>query len=166
VTPKDGPRDWDKELADIDKLIAANPAAAPLPAKAGKGGPAPAHGERRASRVGPSVSGGSGRRESLASVIWFLLATLLGVGLTFLWPYTRGCGTGLYAYLSSIGAFTLASTWSIIWSWRTRRASVHFLSIVLLGWSAFLAMREILPRVGYARVHANWTCPSPPTASD
>ena len=101
----------------------------------------------------------------IASVIWFLLATLLGVGLTFLWPYARSCGTGLYGYLGSVGAFTLASTWSIIWSWRTRRAGVHFLSIVLLGWSVFLGLREVLPRIGYAKHAATWQCPSPPTVS-
>ena len=155
MTPKDGPRDWDKELADIDKLLAAGPAPAQLPAK-GKAAPKAPAGEKREAGVGFS-----GRRESIASVIWFLLATLLGVGLTFLWPYARSCGTGLYGYLGSIGAFGLASTWSIIWSWRTRRAAVHFLSVALLGWSTFLGAREILPRIGYAKKVATWECPTP-----
>ena len=98
----------------------------------------------------------------MASLLWFLLATLLGVGLTFMWPYQRTCGTGLYGYLASIGAFGLASMWSVAWSWRSRKAAVHFLSIALLGWSAFLAAREILPRVGYAKTVAIWECPAPP----
>jgi hypothetical protein len=160
VTPKDGPRDWEKELADIDKLIAASPAApAQVPAKAGarpSAAAAPSAGRKEAG------AGFSGRRESIASVVWFLLATLLGVGLTFLWPYARACGAGLYGYLGSTVAFVLASMWSTIWSWRTRRAAVHFLSIVLLSWSAFLGAREVLPRIGYARKVATWECPAPP----
>lgn len=162
MTPKDGPRDWDKELADIDKLLASSPAPAPVPAKAGKAGQQAAGGERREARVGPTTSGG--RRERIASVVWFSLALLLGVGLTFLWPYERRCGTGLYGYLGSIGAFGLAAMWSTIWSWRTRVAAVHFLSIVLLGWSAFLGAREVLPRIGYAKQTAHWECPAPPVS--
>jgi hypothetical protein len=159
VTPKDGPRDWEKELADIDKLIAASPAVpAQVPAKAGarpSAAAAPSGGRKEAG------AGFSGRRESIASVVWFLLATLLGVGLTFLWPYARACGTGLYGYLGSIVAFVLASTWSTMWSWRTRRAAVHFLSIALLVWSLFLGAREVLPRIGYAKHAALWQCATP-----
>ncbi len=164
MTPKDGPRDWEKELADIDKLIESSPAPAPVPARAGKSGSqAPAQDARREARVAPA--GGSGKRERLASVVWFTLAMLLGIGLTFLWPYERRCGTGLYGYLGSIGAFALAAMWSTIWSWRTRVALVHFLSIALLGWSAFLGAREILPRIGYAKAAAIWECPAPPSVS-
>jgi len=152
VSPKDGPRDWDKELADIDKLIASGPSPAPAQVPA-KGGARPS----AAPAAAPRAASG-GRRERIASAVWFLLAALMGVGLTFLWPYERTCGLGLYGYVGSIGLFGLASMWSTIWSWRTRSAAVHFLSIALLGWSAFLGAREILPRVGYAKQGANWEC--------
>jgi hypothetical protein len=161
---KGGPRDWDKELADIDKLIASGPSPAPaqLPAKGKAAGPAPSGGKREA---GAGAGGaGAGRQERIAVVLWFSLATLMGVGLTFLWPYARECGLGLGGYLGAIGAFGLASMWSTIWSWRTRNAAVHFLSIGLLGWSAFLGAREVLPRIGYAKQNATWQCVAPAPA--
>lgn len=156
---KDGPRDWDKELADIDKLIAGSPAPAQVPAKAGS----------RQSGVGSQASPAHdprpttpGRRAAAATWLWFLLAVLLGVGLTWFWPYPKTCGNGLYAYLGSIGAFGLASLWSTVWSWRTRAAAVHFLSIGLIGWAAFLGAREVLPRTGYAKQDLTWRCHGSP----
>jgi hypothetical protein len=161
---KDGPRDWDKELAEIDKLIASGAADAPplnAPAKqapAGRvtGPPAPA-----ARAAAPA----SDRRARILTWLWFLLAVLLGAGLTQ-WPYARVCGLPLYGYLGAVGMFGLASIWSTVWSWRTRSAVVHFLSIGLLGWCTFLGAREILPRTGYARRSAAWACPqvAPPPA--
>lgn len=155
---KGGPRDWDKELADIDKLIAAGPAPAQAqvptaPGKRQTAAPQPAGGGRPA----------SGRRETWTTWLLFVLAALLGAGLTFLWPYRQDCGMPLYGYLGSIAAFGVASLWSMVWSWRTRAAAVHFLSIGLLFWSAGLAAREVLPRIGYAKTAATWECRvSPP----
>jgi len=153
---KDGPRDWEKELADIDRLIASGggSAPAPVPAKAGARAPsAPAGG-------GGPVAPAAGRRALLGTWVWFLLAVLLGVGL-MQWPYHRECGLHLYGYLGTIGLFGIASLASTVRSWRTRSAVVHWLSIGLLFWSAFLGAREILPRIGYAKRAATWECPVP-----
>jgi hypothetical protein len=103
-----------------------------------------------------------GRRQTAATWLWFLLALLLGTGLTWFWPYARACGNGLYAYLGAIGVFGIASLWSTVWSWRTRAAVVHFLSIALLGWAAFLGTREVLPRTGYAKQELTWRCHGSP----
>jgi len=150
--PKDGPRDWDRELAEIDKLIAAGGGDAPPPAARGRADVRPS--------AGAALGGAMpGRRAVAATWLWFLLATLLGVGLTQ-WPYARDCGLPLYGYLGSIGAFGLASLWSTVWSWRTRNAIVHFLSIGLLFWGAYHGARELLPRVGYAKRAASWQCAS------
>jgi hypothetical protein len=163
VSPaKDGPRDWDRELADIDKLIASGAGSVPAPVPAAPKG-------RGSAPVAPGGGAGmapaaAGRRERLVTWLWFLLAVLLGAGLSQ-WPYPKACGLRLYAYLGSVGAFGLASLWSTVWSWRTRKAAVHFLSIGLLFWGAFLALREILPRVGYAKQSAPWECPTPPTSN-
>lgn len=157
---KDGPRDWDKELADIDKLIGGDPppSGGKLPVRAAGGG------QQAPGTVapGPRPLAPVGRRQTAATWIWFLLALLLGVGLTWFWPYAKTCGNGLYAYLGSIGAFGIASLWSTVWSWRTRAAAVHFLSIALLGWAAFLGAREVLPRTGYAKQELTWRCHGSP----
>jgi len=161
VSPaKDGPRDWDKELADIDKLIASGAGSAPAPVPA----PATGRGSAPAAPGGASGAAPPGRRALLVTWLWFLLAVLLGAGLTQ-WPYAKDCGLHLYAYLGSVGAFGFASLWSTAWSWRTRKATVHFLSIGLLFWGTFLAAREILPRIGYAKQSAPWQCPSSPTTN-
>ena len=152
---KDGPRDWDKELADIDKLIAVPPtpaAGSRQPAAGRQSAPAPIAGSRL------PVAAPGGRRATAATWLWFLLAVLLGTGLTWFWPYAKTCGNGLYAYLASIGAFGLASLWSTVWSWRTRNAAVHFLSIALLFWAATLGAREVLPRIDYAKQEMTWRC--------
>lgn len=158
--PKDGPRDWDKELADIDKLIASSPAPAQVPAKAGQ----PA---RPSAKAGAAAAPAAplGRRERLTSWMWLSLAMLLGVGLGFFWPYDRSCGLPLYGYLASIGAFGVASLWSTMWSWRTRAVVVHFVSIALMFGAAFLGAREVLPRIGYAKRSALFECPAPPAPS-
>lgn len=161
MSPKDGPRDWDKELADIDKLIDAGPAPAAAPPK--KGGPPP-----RA----PSGSGGGGgasaggsrmaamRYTALFTWIRLILALGLGLGMTQ-WPYTHGCGLPLYGYLAAVGAVILASSWSLVSSWHSRSGFAHFLSIALMFWGGALAAREVLPRVGYARESAGWECRAP-----
>src|SRR5207245_184490 len=144
---KDGPRDWDKELAQIDKLIAAGKTEAPpvnRPAKAqGPGGAVAAGAE------------GGGRLAGLRHTPFFtwvrlLLALGLGIGMTQ-WPYTHGCGFPLYAYLVGVATVIVASFWTMLSSWRSRSGLAHFLSIGLLFWGTGLAAREILPRIGYAR---------------
>ena len=160
MSAKGGPRDWDRELAKIDKLIVAGGGDAPPPVAKG-------HADARAALAAPAAVPSLGPRAVAATWLWFLLAVLLGVGLAQ-WPYARSCGLPLYGYLGSIGVFGLASLWSTVWSWRTRSAVVHFLSIGLLFWGAFLGTREVLPRVGYARRGASWQCeraaaPTPPT---
>ena len=149
------PRDWDKELAQIDKLIATGtgpqspPAAAPparaAPAARGRA-PAPA-GEGRPSRV-------------VVFKAWLklLLGVALGIGITQ-WPYARGCGVLLYGYLGAVAGVIVAGLWSTTSTWRTRSAFAHTLSLGLVIWGLVLAAREVLPRIGYARTSANWLCP-------
>jgi len=156
---KGGPRDWDKELADIDKLIAAGPAPAPGPSGTGKQvQKVQAAGTGTPSR--PSTGGGrlaAMRYNTTFTWIRLGLALLLGIGMTQ-WPYTHGCGMPLYGYLAAVGGVIVASFWSMISSWISRSALAHALSIVLLFWGIGLAAREILPRVGYAKETATWEC--------
>jgi hypothetical protein len=163
MTGGQGPRDWDKELAQIDKLIAAGraePPAAPAPAASA---PAAARG-----RAEPEVRPGSRPRAILFTWLRLLLGLLLGVAITQ-WPYAHGCGVALFGYLVAVAGVIVAGVWSAISSWRTRSALAHALSLALFCWGGVLAAREVLPRVGYARASATWLChtgtgpaPAPP----
>ena len=152
---KDGPRDWDKELAQIDKLIAQGPAQAPAPVPAQRG-------RESAPPAAPAAGAGAGRRPHTPLTTWLrlLLALLLGAGMTQ-WPYTHGCGIPLLGYLVAVGTVITASFWSMVSSWRSRSGLAHFLSIGLLFWGTFLGAREVLPRVGYAKQGASWFCTQP-----
>ena len=160
MTGGQSPRDWDKELAQIDKLIAAgagagaqNPAA---PAPATPAAP-------RASRASPAHEGAPRPRGVLFTWLRLLLGLALGVAITQ-WPYMRGCGLPLFGYLAAVAGVIVAGLWSAVSSWRSRSALAHTLSIALFCWGGVLAAREILPRVGYARTTATWFCPAGATA--
>ena len=148
------PRDWDKELAQIDKLIASGGAGARVPAV-----PAAAPAAARASRAPAAHEAAPGRRGVLFTWLRLLLGLALGVAITQ-WPYTRGCGMPLFGYLVAVAGVIVAGLWSTVSSWRSRSALAHMLSIALFCWGGVLAAREILPRVGYARTTASWFCPT------
>ena len=141
------PRDWDKELAEIDKVMARMPAAAPAPAKA----PAAAPG-----RV-PAVASRFG---VLGTWLRVLLGAALAVGITQ-WPYPTACGVNLIVYGTVILLVILAGAWSAVSSWSRQLGVAHVISLVVLFWGLVLAAREVLPRVGYASESRIWSCSSP-----
>jgi len=152
------PRDWDKELAQIDKLIAAGGAAAGAGAQT-PAAPAPTAAAPRAARAPAVHEGAPGRRGVLFTWLRLLLGLALGVAITQ-WPYVRGCGVPLFGYLVAVAGVIVAGLWSAVSSWRSRSAFAHGLSIALFCWGGVLAAREILPRVGYAKTTASWFCPA------
>jgi hypothetical protein len=139
------PRNWDKELADIDKVIARQPAPAPAPA-AGK---PPSQAQRR-----------------FVALTWFWtgLAIILAVALP-LWPNDKSCGLRLVFYLGAAGIALLMGVLGALASWSYRRGLAFVLSLVATMWAGVMATREILPRVGYARHELHWTCPEEPPAA-
>lgn len=145
-------RDWDKEMAAIDKVIAkggyvAPSGGAPAPAPGGGGAPAP---------VSSGVPAGS--RAWMG--IW--VRTLLGLALAFglwVWPWTHYCGFNLYWYLSAIFVLALAGIWVMLVSWRGRSGLSHILGLLMLGFATWLGASTILPRTGYAKVQGVWACP-------
>jgi len=138
-------RDWDKELADIDKVIARTPAGpAPVPAAQGKASPA-------------LQSAPVGRKAALATWLRVLLGALLAVGMTQ-WPYSHGCGISLFLYVGAAAAVVVAGLWSSISSWRRRMGLAHSLALGVTLWGMVLLAREILPRTGYAKQPLTWIC--------
>ena len=147
------PRDWDKELAAIDRAMATQPAgapSAPAPVRIGPGGPPPA---ARAPAAVPTV----GRRERFATWMRVLLTLALAVSLPF-WPYAHACGLGLWLYLGAVAVTGLSGIWAALSAWRRRQGLAHLLSLLVVAWSLAVGARDVLPRIGYAKQSAAWRC--------
>jgi hypothetical protein len=141
----DQQRDWDKELAEIDKVIAKGPApGSGVPAGPAGRSPAPARDR-------------GGRLASFTTWLRVLLGLLLAVGMTQ-WPYPNACGLNLAVYLGAITAVIVTGVWSSISSWQRRLGLAHTLSLLVFLWGVILAAREVLPRIGYTRHARTWTC--------
>ncbi len=156
-----GPRDWDKEMAEIDKMIAADkapPPAAPapgapqLPARSGMPAPAPASASPRAAPVAASRP-----RDTLGVWLKAILGAL-GLAALFVWPYGTTCGTPLYGFLAGASAVAAAGAWTMASAWSHRRGLAHIVGTLLLLGGLALVASEILPRTGYAAVAKTWTC--------
>jgi hypothetical protein len=137
------PRDWDRELANIDRAISKQQPAATGPVQSGGLPPTPQ------------------RRFVALTWFWTGLALLLAVAL-LLWPYDRNCGLRLVFFIGAGGLALLAGVVGALTSWANRRGLAHLLSLLVIVWAGVLLMREILPRVGYAKEARDWTCPPPP----
>ena len=156
---KEKERDWDREMREVDKLLAKLP-----------DDPVPARGVPTVP-VSPRLSGGGagapgalhpGPARGRAWVTTWLrvgLGLVLGVGM-LLWPYTHACGLKLVFYLIGATTVTVAGVWSALSSWKRRLGIAHTLSIVLIVWGLALAGRQILPRI-YDKTPAPFFCPEP-----
>jgi hypothetical protein len=148
-------RDWDKELAEVDRLLnqlpthQADQAAAAAAAAAKRPAAAPA---------GAAALQPASGRQWLGTWARVALGLLIGIGMTQ-WPYTHGCGVKLFVYLGGVVTVVVAGVWSGLSSWKRRLGVAHVLSQGLVIWGLILAAREILPRVGYAKDAATWFCP-------
>ena len=141
------PRNWDKELSDIDKVIARQPAPASAPAPGAGKAPSPAQ-----------------RRFVALTWFWTGLAIILAVALP-LWPNDKSCGLRLVFYLGAAVIALLMGVLGALASWSHRRGLALLLSLVATLWAGVMAAREILPRVGYAKQELHWTCPEEPPAA-
>lgn len=147
-------RDWDKELAEVDRLLNNMPGHPPAPAPIKPAGGYPPPGQAHAGHPPRVLS----TREWAGTWIRVGLGLLIGIGMTQ-WPYTHGCGFKLWFYLLGVAAVLTAGVWSSISSWRRHLAWAHIFSQGLIIWGLVLAAREVLPRVGYALHAATWLCP-------
>jgi len=160
-------RDWDKEMAEVDRLLKKLPYAEPTLGRAGGGG---GGGEPTVKKPAVSVSPGAGAmspprptaREWLATWVKVGLGVLVGIGVTpGVWPYSHGCGLRLIFYLVGVTTVIAAGLWASISSWRRRLGFAHVVSQVLIVWGTLLLTREVLPRLG-ADAAAQWLCPDVP----
>jgi hypothetical protein len=146
-----GPRDWDKELAAIDKAIERLPAGgAPAPSPtATKGAPA-APGRRADAPVA---------RTGRSGTTWLrvLLVLALAAAMPF-WPYAHRCGLNLYLYLGAAAFVVLAGVWGGVRAWHSRLGLAHVLSLLSVLWGLGHVASEVLPRIGYAAASLPWTC--------
>ena len=145
-------RDWDKELAKIDKQLESVSDAQLFPDKATPGAPPP-----QKAVVSPQVAAQRAAVRSWPAILRLTLSVLLGVGILF-WPYENRCGLGLTGYLIAVTAVVGSGVWSAVWTWRHNAARAHILSILLIAWGVMLGAAEVLPRVGYAKEVLTWSC--------
>ncbi len=141
----DQPRDWDKELAEIDRAMARQQAPAWGPAA------------KPATTPAAAPPAPLGRRATAATWLRLLLALLLAAAMPF-WPHGRGCGVGLFAYLAAAGVVVLGGLWAAVATWQTRRPLAHVLALLVTLWGLGLVAAEVLPRVGYAKQMVGWRC--------
>jgi hypothetical protein len=137
-----GNRDWEKELAKIDKQLESVSDAQLFPEKKSA---TPAQ-KKEVAEVRATTA-------SWPAIIRLVLSVAVGVGVLF-WPYPNRCGIGLAGYLFVAGS----GVWSAVWTWRHRAGRAHTLSILLIVWGLVLGAQEILPRVGYAQKSLPWNC--------
>jgi len=79
-----------------------------------------------------------------------------------IWPYQRACGLQLFFYLGAAGVTGLVGLLGALASWSHRRGFAHIVSLLVILWSGVVALRETLPRVGYAKTSRTWTCQAAP----
>lgn len=131
-------KDWDRELAKIDKQLESVSDEQLFPKSAAKTTP-----QREA------IAEKQSRTSTFGVMVRLLLSVALGIGMIF-WPYQARCGLGLLAYLLAVVVLIGAGGWSAVWAWRHRAGKAHVLSLLIMLWGTILGAQEILPRVGYA----------------
>ena len=141
-----GNRDWEKELAKIDKQLESVSDAQLFPEKKGA---SPAQKQQ--------VTETRAATPSWPAIVRLVLSVAVGIGVLF-WPYPNRCGIGLAGYLFVVAAVAGSGIWSAVWTWRHRASRAHVLSILLIVWGLILGAGEVLPRVGYAKEILPWSC--------
>lgn len=167
-------KNWDAELAKIDKQLASISDEQLLATTQGVGGPGAgaqgaAGGVTRATQTralpagsaapAPAATVSAGR--SWVAWLKVLVAVGAAAGLMF-WPWPARCGAPLIGFTAATGGVALLGLWSAVGTWRHRLGLAHVASLLVTVWGIALGAREVLPRVGYAvptEAHAaTWSC--------
>lgn len=155
-----GPRDWDKEMAEIDKILAKGPA----PAAPGSSAvPARDTRQAQAPSAQPAARSGGGtvqtRGVHVAGVWVRALVGVAGAAALPFWPYPDTCGTKLYLYLLATAAVTVVGAWTMRYAWTHRRGFAHVAGLLTFVAGLAFAAIEILQRTHLAAAPLTWTCP-------
>lgn len=162
-------RNWEQELAKIDKqlasvsdeqLLAQNATArAPVTAAVPTKGAVPPG-------KAPMPAKATVTPRGWIAWVQLIVAITAATGLWF-WPWGTRCGLNAITFTAATGAVTLLGLWSAVGSWRHRQAYAHVLSFAVMIWGLVLGAREVLPRVGYAIPTidrpSGWSCEAPAT---
>ena len=92
----DKEKDWEKEMAEVDRLLKKLPYGEPTPSV----GSAPT--VRNTPAVAPPGADLTAAGQWLGTWARVVLGLLIGIGMTQ-WPYTHGCGLRLIVYLVGVG---------------------------------------------------------------
>ena len=142
-------RNWDQELAKIDKQLESASDAQLFPEK-----------KDASPAQKAEVAAVRAKTSSWPAILRLTLSVALGVGILF-WPYGNRCGFGLSGYLIAVAAVLGSGVWSALWTWRHRTGRAHVLSVLLIVWGLILGAQEVLPRIGYAKLPLTWSCTGP-----
>ena len=168
-------RNWEAELAKIDKQLASVSDEALLAESKAATAPRAAARLQAAGTAAPARSSGSASASAAASPLaqgrgawrgWVSVTIAIGAaaGLPF-WPWPAACGAPLIGYTAATGAVAVLGVWSAVGSWRHRLGLAHVTSLLVVVWGLSLGAREVLPRIGYATPTAErgatWSCPAP-----
>ena len=154
-------RDWDREMREVDKLLAKLPDADPT---LGRGVPtvpvSPRPGVPGVGATGAAPVGSAPARGRAWLTTWMRvgLGLALGVGM-LVWPYAHACGWRLGVYLVGAAVVSVAGVWSALTSWKRRLGIAHTLSIILIIWGLALAGRQLLPRFS-GKTPVPFLCPA------
>jgi len=168
-------RNWDSELAKIDKQLSsisdeqlvAEQRKAAAPAVAGKGPVAAPAAFPAGKAAAPAAVGVTPAAGAWSTWLKVSIAVAAAVGLMF-WPWSPRCGMPLVGFTAATGAVALLGLWSAVGTWRHRLGLAHAASLLVVVWGLVLGARETLPRIGYAVPTtdraAGWTCDALPAA--
>lgn len=154
-------RDWDKELAKIDRLMTKQGGQAPAPEAARAGPPArrePAEAASPGTSQRPAAPASEGRNRGGFAVWLITLLGPIGAAALTVWPYPRTCGMFLWVYLVGVLGVLAAGIWAMRTAWESRRGVPMVIGLATLLAALVLAAAEVLPRVGYAAHALTWTC--------
>ncbi len=150
------PRDWDKEMAEIDKLLASG---GPPPASAASAVPARGGDAKARAPVAPTTTGVVTRGHHIAGVWVRALLGVAGAAALPFWPYAKSCGSMLYLYLLAALAVIVVGIWTMRYAWTHRRGVAHVAGLLVMLAGMAYAGFEILERTSVVAVRLLWTCP-------
>ncbi len=139
---------FDREMADVDRLLKKLPTYAPEPVT--RSGATP--------RRSPAASSGSTSPGGAWLRVGLGLALAAGMSV---WPYSHVCGLKLFLYMGGVLLLLVTGVWGAWASWVQHRGVAHTLSLAVVLWSLVLGAGVVLPRVGYTGVEGLWFCPEP-----